>query len=182
MFCTPRARPDQNGPARSATAVNASPLSATVTTVATTMRGTASARSSPAVAPSSSMVAAAATVTQRSGRIRLATTSESWPAPIRPSAPADLGAGDQAARGARATSAASWTSQTSAKVHTTNCGTTSSTETPWMRCEVAVGAVGVRCRGRPAQPVAAGRARRSATSTAATAQAATGTHTAAYGP
>ena len=32
----PRARPDQNGPARSATAVNARPLSATVTSVATT--------------------------------------------------------------------------------------------------------------------------------------------------
>ncbi len=97
MFCTPRARPDQNGPARSATAVNASPLSATVTTVASTTSGIATGTSSPAVAPSSSIVAAAATVTQRSGRIRLDTTSESWPTAIRPERAGHLGQRDEGA-------------------------------------------------------------------------------------
>ncbi len=52
VFCTPSARPDQNGPARSATAVKARPLSATVTTVATTRSTTATPRSRPAVRPS----------------------------------------------------------------------------------------------------------------------------------
>ena len=42
VFCVPSARPLQNGPAISAIAVNARPLSLTVTTDATTITATAS--------------------------------------------------------------------------------------------------------------------------------------------
>lgn len=108
--------------------MNASPLSATVTTVASTSSGTATGTSSPAVAPRRSIIAVAGTVTQRSGLIRLATMSESWPAPIRPTAPATW-VPVTSAPAAPGDQCRSWTSQTSAKVHTTNCGTTSSTDT-----------------------------------------------------
>ena len=78
------------------------------------------------------MLAAAASATQRSGRIRLPTTSERWPTAIRPSAPATW-ATATTAPAAAGDQSRSWTSQTRAKVHTRNCGITSSTETPWIR-------------------------------------------------
>ena len=87
MFCSPSARPDQNGPARSATAVKASPLSATVTVEATTSSATATPQSSRAASPSRSIDTTTATATHRSGRIRLPTLSDSCPAAMRPSAP-----------------------------------------------------------------------------------------------
>ncbi len=64
--------------------------------------------------------------------MRELTTSESCPAPMRPSAPPTwaTATSEPAAAGVHPRSS---TSQTSAKVHTTNWGTTSKTETPWIR-------------------------------------------------
>ena len=179
--CSARqARPDQNGPARSATAVNASPLSATVTAVATTIRGTASDRSSPAVAPSSTMVAAAATVPSAVAASGCATTSESWPAAIRPSAPATWATGDQAAgrgdqsppgpaRPARRSTPRTAGPRAAPRHRGCGAGKRSARE-------------GLGCRGRPGWPAAGGSSTTSATKSEASRRWATRTDTAAYGP
>ena len=78
------------------------------------------------------MVKAAAIATQRNGRIRLRTRSESCPAPIRPIAPRNWvpATSSPAVPAAHPRSA---TSQTNMKVHTVNWGTTNSTDTACTR-------------------------------------------------
>lgn len=132
MFCAPSARPDQNGPAISATDVYARPLSATVTTAAA-MRMTAAATDPSADAtPIRSMTATAATDTQRSGTRWLPTRSLRTPIPMRPTAPANW-LTPITMPAAREVKCSSVTSQTRPKVDTVNWGTTSSIETAWMR-------------------------------------------------
>ena len=181
VFCTPRARPDQNGPARSATAVNASPLSATVTTVATTTRGTATAGPSPAVAPEQQ---------HRRGR------RDRHPAQ-RPHPAADhVGelAGARSGRARRppgrrrpgrrprpATSAGPGPARPARRSTPRTAGPPAA---PRPRGSGAGsgrrGRGSVRRSARP--PAAAGRAPPARRGRAASPQAATGTHTAAYGP
>ena len=88
VFCAPSARPAHAEPASSATAVYASPLSATVTTAPS-----ANPRITnhwPLAAPDAmtSISAALATASWRIGRSRLATRSDQIPASTRPAAPA----------------------------------------------------------------------------------------------
>ena len=132
VFCAPRALPLQNGPAISAIAVNARPLSLTVTTEATTITGMLHTDPSASVNPSSAIEAAATTAMVRIGRNLDPTRSDQRPAAIRPSAPriwetitnTPAEAADQPR---------SVISQTRANVHTMACGTTSSTDTAWIR-------------------------------------------------
>ena len=128
VFWAPSARPLQNGPAISAMAVNARPLSLTVTTEATIIAATLQAQSAASDRVSVSMATAAATAITRIGRSREPTRSDHRPAPTRPSAPSTC---------ARVTSAPaepadqplSAISHTRVNVHTTLCGMTSSTDT-----------------------------------------------------
>ena len=134
VFCTPRARP---GPERSGPLGDGGERQPVVGDgehggdAPSARRRAAVQRRRPA--PRAAIVAAAASATQRSGRIRLAdhvgevadarsgrARRATWAAATRTPA----AAGDQPR---------SCTSQTSAKVQTRNCGTTSSTETPWTR-------------------------------------------------
>ena len=124
------ARPDQCEPAVSATAVNAKPLSTTVTTLATMMTATAAGVSTRS--PSASIVTAAATATCRMGRNRLATWSVHHPAPMRPRAPSSWATSTRAPASPAANPRAS-ISHTSMKVQTVYCGTTSRADARWMR-------------------------------------------------
>ena len=90
------------------------------------------AMASGSVSASSAIVAPASTATQRSGRTREPTMSESCPTAIRPRAPSTWVTATSAPAAA-ADQSRSCTSQVSEKVHTRNCGTTSSTETPCTR-------------------------------------------------
>src|ERR1044072_634705 len=85
VFCTPSARPAQNGPASSAVAVKPRPLSVTVTTRAATAAATDSHVDPPT--PHSTIVTIATTATTRIGPIRLPTRSDHTPTAIRPAAP-----------------------------------------------------------------------------------------------
>ena len=85
VFCTARPRPLHLGPAYSAMAVNARPLSATDAMVAITMTTTATGEPIRSRAASAAVEANAVSAIQRTGRIREPTTSETRPAPIRPS-------------------------------------------------------------------------------------------------
>src|SRR5580698_10946310 len=93
VFWMPRAFPDQDGPAASATEVKDRPLSATLT-VEATMRTTAEATaqcSAPQPA-SASMTTTPDTATQRSTRVRLPTRSLAEPTAMRPRAPTNWAA------------------------------------------------------------------------------------------
>jgi hypothetical protein len=87
VFCAPSARPLQNGPAISAIAVNASPLSLTVITEAAIITGMLSAESDQSATASASIEAAAPTAMIRMGRSRDPIQSDQRPAATRPSAP-----------------------------------------------------------------------------------------------
>jgi len=135
VFCAPSARPLQNGPAISAIAVKARPLSLTVTTDATINAAILHAESSASVSASSTMDAAAAAAMIRMGRNRAPIRSDHRPAATRPNAPRIWVTVTRAPADA-ADHPRSLISHTSEKVHTNACGTTSSTDTAWMRHSV----------------------------------------------
>ena len=123
-------------------------------------------------------MAAAAQVTQRSGRIRLPTLSESWPAPIRPSTPADLGDGDHAAGGGRRPAAVvDQPDQGEGPDHELRDDQQHRDAVD--ASQVAVAAIGVGRRATVRRSGRGGSTTTSATATAASAQATTGTHSAA---
>jgi hypothetical protein len=77
VFCTPSARPAHAPPARSATAVNASPLVLTASIVASSRARRAGCRQSARVAAASpASTAPVATASSRIGRSRLPTRSD----------------------------------------------------------------------------------------------------------
>src|ERR1700756_4942797 len=120
VFCVPSARPLQNGPAISAIAVNASPLSLTVITDATiiTTTGTGDPSRSGSASPATAAVAAIAIV--RIGRSRDPTRSDHWPAATRPNAPRTC-APVTSAPAEAADQPRLVISHTSVNVHTTTC-------------------------------------------------------------
>ena len=128
MFCAPSARPLQNGPASSAIAVNARPLSLTVITEAAIITGMLSAESDQSATASASIEAAAPTAMIRMGRSRDPIQSDQRPAATRPSAPSTWATVTRPPADA-ADQPRSVMSHTRVKVHTTHCGTTSSTDT-----------------------------------------------------
>ncbi len=132
MFWVPSARPLQNGPAISAIAVNARPLSLTVTTDATISSATLTPEPTASVSASAAIDTTAATAMTRIGRSREPTRSDHRPAPIRPRAPR-ICATVTSTPAVPADQPRSVISHTSAKVHTRHCGTTNSTETTWIR-------------------------------------------------
>ena len=132
VFCVPSARPLQNGPAISAIAVNAKPLSDTVITEAITITATLTGESSQSVSASRPIAAAAASAMVRIGRSREPTMSDQRPAAIRPPAPS-IWAAVTIAPADAADQPRSLISHTSVNVHTTTWGTTSRTDTAWMR-------------------------------------------------
>ena len=89
VFCTPSARPLQRGPANSATAVNARPLSDTDSTVAITPSVTAMTPGAPSASAAASAARPAVTeiATPRMGVMRDPTRSDTAPATIRATAP-----------------------------------------------------------------------------------------------
>ena len=133
----PSARPLQNGPAISAMAVNARPLSDTVTTDATTMTTTASGESSWSRSASRPIDKAATAAIQRTGCNREPTRSDHRPAAIRPAAP-DNWAIVTTSPAEPADQPWPLINHTRVNVHTTHCGTTSSTDTAWIRQSVDV--------------------------------------------
>jgi hypothetical protein len=139
MFCavfwTPRARPAQDMPAISATAVKASPLVLTVRATATSSAPTASGErhhTPSAVRPSTAAITQAS---HRIGRSLLRARSDHRPAASRVAAPARLATamtrpastGDQPRPATR---------YSSAKAVATNWGTTSSVLEAWIRHSV----------------------------------------------
>ena len=140
VFCVPSARPLQNGPATSAIAVKANPLSETVTTDATTISATLIGESSQSVSASSPIDTAAAAAIVRMGPIRelstspdrRSTKSDHRPAAMRPPAPKSC-ATVTIAPADPADHPLSVINQASVNVHTIACGATSSSEVRWMR-------------------------------------------------
>src|SRR5271170_1027457 len=128
VFWMPRALPDQDGPAASATEVKERPLSATLTVEATiSTTAEAAAQCSPPQTPSASMTTTPETATQRSTRVRLPTRSLTTPTPMRPSAPTNWAAA-MTAPAAVTFQCRPVTSQIRPKMVSVNCGTTSSAD------------------------------------------------------
>ena len=136
VFCVPSARPLQNGPAISAIAVKANPLSDTVITDATITIATLIGEFSQSVSANRPIDAAAASAMTRIGRSRERTMSDHRPAAIRPAAPSTWASVTSRPADA-ADQPRSAINHTSVNVHTTTCGATRSTETAWMRHSVA---------------------------------------------
>src|SRR4051812_12742330 len=135
VFCVPRARPLQNGPAISAIAVNARPLSDTVITDAATITAMDSGEWIRSVAASSAIATAAPMAMVRMGCNREPALSDHLPAAILPAAPR-IWAKVTMAPAEAADHPRSVINHTRVNVHTTHCGATSSTETAWMRHSV----------------------------------------------
>ena len=87
VFWMPSARPAQDDPACSATAVKARPLVLTETITAANSTATAHGARTAAPAASAARISAVATASARIGRIRLPTRSDHTPAPSRENAP-----------------------------------------------------------------------------------------------
>jgi hypothetical protein len=134
----PRARPDQKGPAASATDVYARPLSATAIVDATRYSTPTSASACTAPAAASAAIATTpAPATQRSTPTRVPTRSLRWPTTIRPTAPTNCDAATSAPAAA-ALHPIAVTSHTRPKIDSANCGTTSRAEATWMRTRNAL--------------------------------------------
>src|SRR3954470_1523654 len=135
VFCVPSARPLQNGPAISAIAVNANPLSDTVITDATITIATLIGEPSQSVNARRAIAAAADSAMTRIGFSREPATSDHRPAAIRPAAPSTC-ASVTSRPAEPADQPRSTINQTSVNVHTTTCGATRSTDTAWIRHSV----------------------------------------------
>src|SRR5262245_16109121 len=113
-------------------AVNANPLSDTVITDATTISATLTGEPSQSVRASTPIAADAASAMERIGLSRELTMSDQRPTAIRPAAPSSWATVTITPADA-ADQPRSVISHTSVNVHTTTCGTTSRTDTAWMR-------------------------------------------------
>jgi len=132
VFCTPSARPLQNGPANSVIAVASRPLSSTAITDIATMSGTSNRESTSSLSARRNKVRAAPTATMRTGHIREPTRSDQRPTTTRPSAPSSCA---RVTKTPAALTDQPWwcISQTSMNVTVTVCGIISRPATAWIR-------------------------------------------------